>query len=153
MKSSYTFLLWLSHVCCMHLELCICSGFETARSLALHGCTVVFACRDITRTQAAIDRIKEERAHAVCDVIELDLARLHSVTKFAATMKLRYKWALPILTISNICVVIFTIYHSKTHWDIAIICILYEETEGILSEWVSEERFCFFSERNFKTSH
>ena len=104
MKSSYTILLWLSHVCCMHLELCICAGFETARSLALHGCTVVFACRDITRTQAAIDRIKEERAHAVCDVIELDLARLHSVTKFAATMKLRYKWALPILTISNICV-------------------------------------------------
>lgn len=75
----------------MHLELCICAGFETARSLALHDCTVVFACRDITRTQAAIDRIKEERAHAVCDVIELDLARLHSVTKFAATVKLRYK--------------------------------------------------------------
>jgi short-subunit dehydrogenase len=52
---------------------------------------VVFACRDISRTQAAIDRIKEERAHAVCDVIELDLARLHSVRKFAASLKLRYK--------------------------------------------------------------
>jgi hypothetical protein len=52
---------------------------------------VVFACRDITRTLAAVDRIKEERAHAICDVIELDLARLHSVTKFSATVKLRYK--------------------------------------------------------------
>lgn len=66
-------------------------GFETARSLALHGCTVVFACRNLNRTQAAIGRIKEERPNATCDVIELDLARLHSVTKFAANFKLRYK--------------------------------------------------------------
>jgi WW domain-containing oxidoreductase len=75
----------------MHLELCFCAGFETARSLALHGCTVVFACRDVNKTQAVIDRINEERAHAVCDVIELDLARLQSVRKFAASLKLRYK--------------------------------------------------------------
>jgi hypothetical protein len=78
-------------VCCMQLELCFCAGFETARSLALHGSTVVFVCRDINRSQAAIERIKKERAHAICDVIELDLARLHSVRKFAASMKLRYK--------------------------------------------------------------
>lgn len=66
-------------------------GFETARSLALHGCIVVFACRDLNRTRAAIGKIKEERPNATCDIIELDLARLHSVTKFAANFKLRYK--------------------------------------------------------------
>jgi hypothetical protein len=70
---------------------CLFSGFETARSLALHGCTVVFACRDLSRTQAAIARIKEERPNATCDVIELDLARLHSVTNFVAHFKDRYK--------------------------------------------------------------
>ncbi|XP_021920232.1 WW domain-containing oxidoreductase isoform X2 [Zootermopsis nevadensis] len=66
-------------------------GFETARSLALHGCTVVFACRDLIRTQAAIDRIKDERANVKCDVIELDLARLRSVRIFAEHFKLNYK--------------------------------------------------------------
>jgi WW domain-containing oxidoreductase len=75
----------------IQFEFCFFSGFETARSLALHGCTVVFACRDLNRTWAAIGKIKEERPNATCDVIELDLARLHSVTKFAANFKLRYK--------------------------------------------------------------
>jgi hypothetical protein len=51
----------------------------------------VFACRDFNRTQSAIGRIKKERPNAICDVIELDLARLHSITKFAASFKLRYK--------------------------------------------------------------
>jgi hypothetical protein len=52
---------------------------------------VVFACRDLNRTQAAIDKIKDERANVKCDVIELDLARLHSVRMFAANFKLKYK--------------------------------------------------------------
>lgn len=66
-------------------------GYETARSLALHGCTVVFACRDISKTEIAIDKIKQERTNAVCDVIELDLCRLHSVKTFVANFRLRYK--------------------------------------------------------------
>jgi hypothetical protein len=51
----------------------------------------VFACRNFNRTQSAIDRIKEERPNATYDFIELDLARLHSVKKFATSVKLRYK--------------------------------------------------------------
>jgi hypothetical protein len=56
-------------------------------------------------------------------------------------VKLRYKWALPILTISNICVVIFTVYPSKIHWN--ILCL---RKQGILSEWVNKERFCLVRE-------
>ena len=68
------------------------TGYETARSLALHGCTVVFACRDTTRAEVAIDKIKQERTNAVCEVIELDLASLQSVKTFVSTFKLRHKY-------------------------------------------------------------
>ncbi|XP_069677647.1 WW domain-containing oxidoreductase isoform X1 [Periplaneta americana] len=66
-------------------------GFETARSMALHGCTVVFACRDAKKSQEAISKIKAERVNASCEFIELDLARLHSVKTFVTNFKLRYK--------------------------------------------------------------
>ncbi|XP_063215496.1 WW domain-containing oxidoreductase [Bacillus rossius redtenbacheri] len=66
-------------------------GFETARSLAFHGCTVIFACRDVTKASAAIDKIKCERPNVTCEVMELDLASLHSVKTFATNFKLHYK--------------------------------------------------------------
>jgi hypothetical protein len=40
---------------------------------------------------ASTGKIKEERPNATCDVIELKLAGLHSITKFAADFKHRYK--------------------------------------------------------------
>jgi hypothetical protein len=36
------------------------------------------------QNSAAIGKIEEERPNATCGVIEPDLARLHSITKFAA---------------------------------------------------------------------
>jgi hypothetical protein len=70
----------------IRFEFCFFSGFETACSLALHGC--------ILRSQqnlAAIGKIKKQRPNTTCEVIELHLARLHSITKFAADFKHRYK--------------------------------------------------------------
>lgn len=56
-------------------------GFETARSLAKHGCTVVFACRTMTAAEEAIEKIRsEERLNIAdnCIPIHLDLASLAS---------------------------------------------------------------------------
>jgi short-subunit dehydrogenase involved in D-alanine esterification of teichoic acids len=59
-------------------------GFETARSLALHGCHVILACRDISKAEAAAGKIRAEKAHARCTAMKLDLASLDSVREFSS---------------------------------------------------------------------
>ncbi|KAK1120705.1 hypothetical protein K0M31_010911 [Melipona bicolor] len=66
-------------------------GFETARSLALHGCKVVLACRDLKKAEEAIQKIKQERQNAMCDVLHLDLSSLHSVKEAAKKFKQKYR--------------------------------------------------------------
>nr|CAD7439850.1 unnamed protein product [Timema bartmani] len=65
-------------------------GYETARSLAFHGCTVIFACRNMESAQTSIDKIKAERTNTNCEAMELNLSSLHSVKKFATNYKLRF---------------------------------------------------------------
>nr|CAD7458702.1 unnamed protein product [Timema tahoe] len=65
-------------------------GYETARSLAFHGCTVIFACRNMESAQTSIDKIKAERSNTNCEAMELNLSSLHSVKKFATNYKLRF---------------------------------------------------------------
>lgn len=66
-------------------------GFETARSLAMHGCTVVLACRNVDKAHKAVNKILEERESAICDILSLDLTSLHSVREAAQTFKLKYR--------------------------------------------------------------
>lgn len=66
-------------------------GFETARSLAFHGCTVIFACRDASKAEEAVARIRAERSHVTCEFIALDLQSLHSTRIFALTFQQRYR--------------------------------------------------------------
>lgn len=65
-------------------------GYETARSLAYHGCTVVFACRDLTKAEAAIARIQKQRPSSTCHALQVDLASLTSVRMFAHTFSVRF---------------------------------------------------------------
>ncbi|XP_030382885.1 WW domain-containing oxidoreductase [Scaptodrosophila lebanonensis] len=64
-------------------------GFETARSLALHGCEIIFACRNQEATEVAIDRIAQERpaARSRCRFLALDLGCLEDVQEFAEEIK------------------------------------------------------------------
>eukprot|EP00062_Callorhinchus_milii_P005100 gi/632944230/ref/XP_007887397.1/ PREDICTED: WW domain-containing oxidoreductase isoform X1 [Callorhinchus milii] len=64
-------------------------GFETARSLALHGAHVILACRNRTRVSEAIQKILEEWHKAKVEAMTLDLASLLSVQQFAETFKAR----------------------------------------------------------------
>ncbi|XP_065336408.1 WW domain-containing oxidoreductase [Cloeon dipterum] len=67
-------------------------GFETARSLALHGCTTIFACRSADKAQEAIGKIKAEgKTSGPMEFMELDLASLKSVKNFATLFQINYK--------------------------------------------------------------
>ncbi|KAK9886447.1 hypothetical protein WA026_016730 [Henosepilachna vigintioctopunctata] len=59
-------------------------GFETARSLLKHGCTVIFACRSLKYAEEAIDMIKKEKSLSdeKCLALYLDLASLRTVKDF-----------------------------------------------------------------------
>ncbi|KAJ1519882.1 hypothetical protein ONE63_004122 [Megalurothrips usitatus] len=65
-------------------------GFETARSLALHGCTVIFACRDASKAEEAMAQVRSERSNLNCEFIPLDLQSLQSVKDFVTTFQQRF---------------------------------------------------------------
>eukprot|EP00099_Drosophila_melanogaster_P011420 NP_001285735.1 WW domain containing oxidoreductase, isoform B [Drosophila melanogaster] len=64
-------------------------GYETARSLAHHGCEIIFACRNRSSAEAAIERIAQERpaARSRCRFAALDLSSLRSVQRFVEEIK------------------------------------------------------------------
>ncbi|EFN83713.1 WW domain-containing oxidoreductase [Harpegnathos saltator] len=66
-------------------------GYETARSLALHGCNVVLACRSVEKAEEAIRRIKCEKESVNCTVLKLDLSSLHNVQEAAEEFKKAFK--------------------------------------------------------------
>lgn len=74
-------------------------GFETARTLAFHGATVILACRNLESAAAASEKILAERSTAEVEIMALDLASLKSVRYFADTYKCR-KWPLHILILN-----------------------------------------------------
>lgn len=65
-------------------------GYETARALAVKGATVVMACRNLEKANLAANEIRLGNKQAKLDIIQLDLADLASVRKFAATFKAHY---------------------------------------------------------------
>ncbi|XP_075677072.1 WW domain-containing oxidoreductase isoform X1 [Dermatophagoides pteronyssinus] len=54
-------------------------GFETAKSLALHGAHVIMACRDSSKAHQAIDKIRSFKEEAKLTFLKCDLASLSSV--------------------------------------------------------------------------
>lgn len=68
-------------------------GYETARSLAQHGCQVVLACRRREAGEAARVRMASTAAAAAgrCRVAELDLADMRSVRTFVEAMRSEFE--------------------------------------------------------------
>ena len=65
-------------------------GFQTARVLAARGATVVLACRNLARADAAAGRIADNVPGAQLRTVELDLAALESVRAAAAWLRAAY---------------------------------------------------------------
>ena len=66
-------------------------GLEAARALAAKGAHVILACRDAVRGRRAADGIKSQHASAAVTVMELDLADLASIRRFADAVRSRYR--------------------------------------------------------------
>lgn len=62
-------------------------GFETAATLAAKNAAVVLACRDRQKADDAIRRIRARTPSARLELIELDLASLASVNRFAEAFR------------------------------------------------------------------
>ncbi|WP_255194185.1 oxidoreductase [Natronobeatus ordinarius] len=62
-------------------------GLETARELARNGATVVMACRDLDRAEAAADDVRGDVPEADLRVERCDLASLESVRAFARELE------------------------------------------------------------------
>ena len=58
-------------------------GLETTRALAARGATVVLACRNLDKASTAMAQLHEVVPHAALEALELDLASLDSVARFA----------------------------------------------------------------------
>lgn len=61
-------------------------GYETARALANKGATVIIACRDQQKGEAATQQIRDEKPKGAVRMMQLDLADLDSVRHFAETI-------------------------------------------------------------------
>ena len=62
-------------------------GFETAAALVAKNATVVMACRNRQKAEDAIKRIRERTPEAKLEFIELDLASLASIERFAEAFR------------------------------------------------------------------
>jgi NAD(P)-dependent dehydrogenase (short-subunit alcohol dehydrogenase family) len=58
-------------------------GYETARALVAKGGQVIMACRSMEKGQAALGEIRAEHPDGAVELMELDLADLSSVKRFA----------------------------------------------------------------------
>lgn len=66
-------------------------GFEAAKEFARNGAETILACRNLEKATKALNRIKSEIPDAKAEVIQLDLASIKSIHKFAEKFKKNYK--------------------------------------------------------------
>lgn len=66
-------------------------GFESSKALAAAGATVVMACRNADRAEAAASQIRAVQPEAKLELLPLDLASLASVRSFAEEFLARHE--------------------------------------------------------------
>jgi NAD(P)-dependent dehydrogenase (short-subunit alcohol dehydrogenase family) len=65
-------------------------GFEAAKEFARKGAWTILACRNMEKAQAALHQIQAEIPKGQAEIMQLDLASLKSVHKFADAFKSKY---------------------------------------------------------------
>lgn len=136
-------------------------GFETARSLALHGCDIIFACRNETAAVQAIEKITQEKelAGQRCFFLKLDLASLRSVKEFAQKVTAQYKhvdflilnagvFALPYTTTEDGFETTFQVSHLSHFYLTILLSELFDHTTRIVVVSSESHRFSTLSTEN-----
>lgn len=129
-------------------------GYETARSLALHGCEVIFACRNEQATNQAIAKLTEEKDSAGkrCNFIKLDLASLRSTRECAQQVKAQYThidililnagvFALPYSTTEDGYETTFQVSHLSHFYLTNLLSDLFDHTTRIVVVSSESHRF------------
>jgi NAD(P)-dependent dehydrogenase (short-subunit alcohol dehydrogenase family) len=65
-------------------------GFEAAKEFAHNGAETILACRNMEKAQAALNQIQGESSQSQAETIQLDLASLESIHRFAEEFEARY---------------------------------------------------------------
>lgn len=65
-------------------------GYETTKALTARQATTIMACRNISKANEAIEKIRENTTEGLLIPMELDLASFQSIRKFASEIKHRY---------------------------------------------------------------
>ncbi|TFH36827.1 MAG: SDR family NAD(P)-dependent oxidoreductase, partial [Dehalococcoidia bacterium] len=65
-------------------------GYEAAKEFARRGARTILACRDMDRAQSALARIRTEIPDAPAEIMQLNLASLKSVHRFAEAFVSKY---------------------------------------------------------------
>jgi NAD(P)-dependent dehydrogenase (short-subunit alcohol dehydrogenase family) len=65
-------------------------GYEAAKEFARKGAQTIMACRDMNKAQAALAQIQVEIPHAPAEIMQLDLASLQSIHRFAEAFTEKY---------------------------------------------------------------
>ena len=65
-------------------------GFEAAKEFARRGARTILACRDMVKAQAALVRIRTEIPNAQAETMQLNLASLKSIHRFAEAFASHY---------------------------------------------------------------
>lgn len=95
-------------------------GFETAAALAAKNAKVIMACRNRQKAEEAMARIRERTPDADLEFIELDLASLASVERFAAAVRAAHD-RLDLL-INNAGVMIPPLGHTEDGFELQFGC-------------------------------
>jgi NAD(P)-dependent dehydrogenase (short-subunit alcohol dehydrogenase family) len=66
-------------------------GFEAAKEFARQGAQTILACRSLDKAQVALDLILAEIPDAPAEIMQLDLASLASVHRFARAFQAKYQ--------------------------------------------------------------
>ena len=95
-------------------------GFETAAALAARNAKVIMACRNRQKAEDAMERIHQRTPGAELEFIELDLASLASVERFAETFRAGHD-RLDLL-INNAGVMIPPLGHTEDGFELQFGC-------------------------------